>query len=102
MADPPKMRIDRFLWWARIAKSRSIAQKMAEAGTLRLDGRRIDRAHAQVRPGSIIAFARGGDVRVLRVESLPTRRGPPAEAALLFTDLRTIDTKSVDASVDAA
>ncbi|MBW4330651.1 RNA-binding S4 domain-containing protein [Stakelama sp. CBK3Z-3] len=91
------MRIDRFLWWSRIAKSRSIAQKMAEAGTLRLDGRRIDRSHAQVRPGAIIAFARDGAVRILRVEALPTRRGPPAEAARLFTELKPGDTKGVDA-----
>ncbi|GGO92624.1 RNA-binding S4 domain-containing protein [Stakelama pacifica] len=102
MADTPRMRIDRFLWWARVTKSRSIAQKMAESGTMRLDGRRIDRAHAQVRPGSIIAFARDGSVRILRVEALPVRRGPPAEAATLFTELIPGNTKDVDASSDAA
>ncbi len=81
------MRIDRFLWWARLAHSRSVAQVMAEAGTLRIDGRRIDRAHAAVRPGAIVACAAHGRVRVLRVETLPARRGPPAEAAALYTPL---------------
>lgn len=81
------MRIDRFLWWARITKTRDQAQEMAEGGHLRLDGRRIDRAHASVRIGSVIGFFRGGRVRIVRVEALPTRRGPPAEAAALVTEL---------------
>lgn len=81
------MRIDRFLWWARITKTRGSAQEMAEGGHLRLDGRRIDRAHAAVRIGSVIGFFRGGRVRIVRVEALPTRRGPPAEAAMLVTEL---------------
>jgi ribosome-associated heat shock protein Hsp15 len=60
---------------------------LAEGGHLRLDGRRIDRAHAVVRVGSVIGFFRGGRVRIVRVEALPTRRGPPAEAAALVTEL---------------
>lgn len=86
---PPAMRIDLFLWYARLARSRSAAQAMASAGTMRLDGRRIERAHAQVRPGAIIAFPLAGHVRVLRVIALPTRRGPPAEAAALYESLMT-------------
>ncbi|MBX9882654.1 MAG: RNA-binding S4 domain-containing protein [Sphingomonas sp.] len=85
------LRIDKFLWFARLAKTRDAAQAAAEAGQIRLDGRRVDRAHAPVRVGSVIALVRGGAVRVLRVEALPTRRGPPAEAAALYTDLAGID-----------
>lgn len=81
------MRIDRFLWWARITKTRDQAQALAEGGHLRIDGRRIDRAHAAVRVGSVIGTFRGGRVRILRVEALPSRRGPPAEAATLVTEL---------------
>lgn len=81
------MRIDRFLWWARITKTRDQAQQLAEGGHLRLDGRRIDRAHAAVRVGSVIGTFRGGRVRILRVEALPTRRGPASEAAALVTEL---------------
>ncbi|MBR0553306.1 RNA-binding S4 domain-containing protein [Sphingomonadaceae bacterium LXI357] len=91
------MRLDRFLWWARLAPTRKVAQAMAEAGTLRLDGRRIDRAHAAVRPGAIIAYARHGKVRVLRVAALPRRRGPPAEAASLYEDLQPGSANPVDA-----
>jgi len=81
------LRIDLFLWYARIARSRAIAQSLAEAGTIRLDGRRIDRAHALVRVGSVLGFVQGGAVRVLRIEALPSRRGSPAEAALLYVEL---------------
>ena len=74
------MRVDLFLWYVRIAKTRSIARDLACDGHLRLDGRAIDRAHAPVRVGNILTFAHHGHVRVLRVAALPHRRGPaPAE-----------------------
>jgi ribosome-associated heat shock protein Hsp15 len=81
------MRLDRFLWFARLAKTRQAAQALAVAGTLRLDGRRIDRAHAPVRIGSVIAFVQGSRVRVIRIAMLPERRGPAAEAAMLYDEL---------------
>jgi len=81
------MRLDRFLWWVRLARTRSAAQAMAEDGHLRIDGRAVDRAHCPVRPGSVLTFAAHGRVRVVRVEQLPARRGPPAEARLCYRDL---------------
>ena len=86
------MRLDKFLWFARIVKTRSLAQAIAEQGRLRLDGRVVDRAHSPVRPGSVLTFALNGRVRVIRVETLPTRRGPPAEVASCISDLSpTVD-----------
>lgn len=102
MTDAPTMRLDRFLWFARLAKTRGAAQKIAEAGTLRLDGRRIERAHAPVRVGAVLAFPLGGRVRVLRVEALPSRRGPAAEAAALYTALEIAAPKGVDAPESGA
>lgn len=81
------IRLDRFLWFARLVKTRGAAQDLAETGTLRLDGRRIERSSAQVRVGSVIAFPLRGKVRVLRVEALPSRRGPAPEAATLYQEL---------------
>ncbi len=81
------MRIDKFLWFARIVKTRSLARQMAVNGRLRLSGRVIDRPHAVVRVGDVMSFAVHGKVRVLRIEALPQRRGPPGEARLLYTDL---------------
>lgn len=81
------MRLDRFLWWARLAKTRSAAQAIAADGRLRIDGRAIDRAHAAVRVGNVLTYAAGARVRVLRVEALPTRRGPAPEAQACYADL---------------
>jgi len=90
------MRLDRFLWFARIVKSRSAAQAVAEKGTLRIDGRRIERSAAPVRIGSVLAFPLHGLVRVLRVEALPRRRGPPAEALACYQELKTAPDPSVE------
>ncbi|HMG47111.1 MAG TPA: RNA-binding S4 domain-containing protein [Allosphingosinicella sp.] len=85
MAD--SLRLDKFLWYARIVKTRVLAQALAEQGRLRLNGRRVDRAHAPVRPGDVLSFAQRGEVRVLRIEALPVRRGPAPEARLCYCEL---------------
>ncbi|MBV9931844.1 MAG: RNA-binding S4 domain-containing protein [Alphaproteobacteria bacterium] len=81
------LRLDKFLWFARIVKTRGQAQALAEDGRLRIDGRVVDRAHAPVRVGDVLSFALRGRVRVLRVEALPARRGAPAEARTLYAEL---------------
>ncbi|MEP9403013.1 RNA-binding S4 domain-containing protein [Sphingomonas silueang] len=96
------LRIDLFLWYARFAKSRSTAQAIAATGMLRIDGRRIERAHCPVRVGNIVAFPLHGQVRILRVEALPVRRGPPAEAQALYTLLEPGRSSPVDESDSAA
>lgn len=83
------MRVDRFLWFVRLAKTRSAAQAIAEKGTLRIDGRRIERSATPVRIGSVVAFPLYGQVRVLRIAALPSRRGPPAEAIACYENLIT-------------
>ena len=85
MAD--SLRLDKFLWFARIVKTRALAQQLAEQGRIRIGGRVADRAHAPVRVGDVLAFALRGTVRVIRVEALPSRRGPAAEARLSYSEL---------------
>ena len=87
MAEGESLRLDKFLWWARIVKTRGEAQALAEEGHLRIGGRPVAQAHAPVRAGDVLSFAVRGRVRVLRVEALPTRRGPPAEARLLYSEV---------------
>lgn len=95
------MRIDRYLWFARLAKTRPIAQAIATKGTLRIDGRRIDRAHATVRIGSVLAWPWNGGVRIVRIEALPNRRGPAIEAAALYTAIESPASNPVDAGSHA-
>lgn len=81
------LRLDKWLWFARLTKSRTQAANLCEARRLRVDGRVIEKASATVRPGSILAFADGDGIRVLRVEHLGERRGPYPEARALYTEL---------------
>ncbi len=81
------LRLDRFLWFARIVKTRAAAQALAEQGRLRVGGRVVDRAHALVRPGDVLSFACRGRVRVLRIEALPVRRGAAEEARTLYSEM---------------
>ncbi len=84
---PERLRLDKFLWFARIVKTRGDAQALAEQGRLRLNGRVVDKSHAAVGAGDVLSFAVHGRVRVLRIEALPVRRGPPAEARTLYEEL---------------
>lgn len=91
---PPQggtLRIDKFLWFTRLARSRSYAQALAEEGHIRLNGRRIDRAHAPVRPGDLITLPHGASARVVRVSMLPARRGPAPEAQGCYEEIRVGD-----------
>ncbi len=81
----PGLRLDKWLWFARLAGSRSSAQDLCQSRRLRLDGRVIERSCVQVRPGSILAFPRGDAVIAVRVEALGDRRGPFEEARRLYT-----------------
>lgn len=74
------MRIDKLLWYLRLAPTRPVAQAMAEGGHMRLNGRRIDRAHQKVVRGDVLTVATGNTVRVFEMLALPTRRGPAPEA----------------------
>ncbi|MGN6269417.1 MAG: S4 domain-containing protein [Sphingomonas sp.] len=85
------MRLDRFLWHARIVKTRAFAQALAGSGHLRIDGRAVDRAAAPVRVGNVLTFAdHRGAVRAIRIAALPARRGPPAEARACYADLANV------------
>jgi ribosome-associated heat shock protein Hsp15 len=88
-ADPPAaaMRLDKFLWFVRLARTRSLAQTVAAGGHLRIDGRPVDRAHVAVRVGQVLSFALHDRVRIVRIEALPARRGPAPEARRCYTDL---------------
>jgi len=74
------MRIDKLLWYLRLAKTRTFAQALAEEGHIRLNSRRVDRAHQKVAPGDVLTLPLGPQVRVIELLVLPTRRGPASEA----------------------
>ena len=81
------MRIDRFLFFIRLAKSRTLAQSLVETGHIRIDGKRVTKASDEVRVGSIVALPLHGRTRVLRVIDLPSRRGPASEARACYAEV---------------
>lgn len=74
------VRIDKLLWFLRFVRTRSLAQALVSAGHLRLNGRRIERAHQGVRIGDVLVLPLPGGVRVVEVLALPDKRGPAREA----------------------
>jgi ribosome-associated heat shock protein Hsp15 len=78
------MRIDRFLFFIRLAKSRTLAQAIVDTGHVRIDGRRAAKPSDPVRVGAVVALPLHGTVQVLRILVLPTRRGPPGEARACY------------------
>lgn len=81
------MRIDRFLFFIRLARSRTLAQGIVDEGHVRIDGRRVEKSSEEVRVGSVVALPLHGRVRILKVISLPERRGPAPEARLCYEEL---------------
>lgn len=83
----PEQRIDRWLWFTRLIKSRTQAAELVSAGKVRLNGERISKPSRSVKPDDVLTFALAGHIRVLKVLAPGTRRGPAPEARLLYEDL---------------
>jgi len=81
------VRIDRFLFFIRLLKSRTLAQGVIQAGFVRIDGKRVEKSSEEVQVGSILALPLRGRVRILRVLALPNRRGPASEARAYYEEL---------------
>ncbi|MEP1574877.1 MAG: RNA-binding S4 domain-containing protein [Roseibium album] len=81
------MRIDKWLWYARVTKSRSLAQKLATTGHVRINRDKISSASKTVRIGDVLTIALERRVLVLKIAGLGSRRGPFEEARKLYEDL---------------
>lgn len=86
MADT-SIRLDQFLCFARFAKTRALAQAIVGEGHVRLDGRPVHKCSTTVKVGSVLGLPLHGQVRIVRVEAIPGRRGPAPEARLCYTEL---------------
>ncbi len=87
-ADPSaRLRVDKWLWYARFFKTRTLAAAQVSAGHVRLNGDKIHKPAQGVAPGDVLTFAQGKRIRVIRIEALGTRRGPAPEAQALYDDI---------------
>lgn len=87
MVAEPGRRIDKWLWYVRLAKTRTAAQRLAISGSVRVNREKNTSASRMVRIGDVLTVGIGTGVRVLRVVALGERRGPASEARLLYEDL---------------
>jgi ribosome-associated heat shock protein Hsp15 len=78
------LRIDKLLWFLRLAATRDLAREWAIAGHIRLNGRRIERASSTIRAGDVLVLPLRGTVRVIEVLDIPSRRGPAPEAQACY------------------
>ena len=91
ITEQDSLRVDKYLWFARFFKTRSLATKRANGGRIRINGNKIKKSSDTVRIGDILTFAQGNEIRVIRVLNLGTRRGPAQEAQSLYEDITPND-----------
>ena len=82
----PTQRLDRWLFFARIFKSRSLAQTAIEEGRVYVEGKSTVKCSDTVKPGDKVVVAQGSSHRWLTVLAPGTRRGPAPEAATLYDE----------------
>lgn len=82
-----RQRLDKWLWYARFFKTRSLATRVCTASRVRINRVVVAKANAAVKIGDVLTFPQASRIRVVEVAALGERRGPAAEARALYTDL---------------
>lgn len=83
---PQKIRLDKWLWYARIVKTRTLAQKLIAGGNVRVDGERVSQTAQKVRAGQTLTISVADAIKILEIVAVGERRGPAPEAQLLYND----------------
>ena len=86
MSDAESLRIDKWLWAARVFKTRSLAATACAGGKVDVNEQSVKPARL-VRPGDLLHVTIGPSRRVLRIVGLSERRGPASDARQLYDDL---------------
>jgi ribosome-associated heat shock protein Hsp15 len=81
-----QLRLDKWLWFARVVKSRTLAAGLVEDGKVRVNRDRTTKPSQTVRVGDVLTISVGPRIRILEVAAIGARRGPASEAQALFID----------------
>jgi ribosome-associated heat shock protein Hsp15 len=90
-APAQKLRLDKWLWYARFFKTRSLAASVVAGGAVRINGTPASKRSTTIGAGDVLTFAKDDHIRVIRIEACGIRRGPAPEAQGLYTDLSPPD-----------
>lgn len=101
MAAEGRQRVDKWLFFARVVKSRTLAAKLAQSGRVRINRDKTGQAADTVRPGDVLTITLDRRVLVYRVVGCGTRRGPAEEARSLYEDLSPPPAERDEALPDA-
>ncbi|SES15494.1 heat shock protein Hsp15 [Tranquillimonas rosea] len=85
--EPARIRLDKWLYFARFFKTRALAAKVVTAGQVRVNATRVSKPSRSVGPGDVLTFPQARAVRVVRIRAAGERRGPAPEAQTLYEDL---------------
>ena len=96
------LRVDKWLWYARFFKSRTLAVKLCVGRRLRVYGETGIKPHHLIKVGDVLTFPKGPHIRVIKIIALATRRGPAPEAQALYEDLEPPVTQKEKSSSQVA
>jgi len=82
-----KLRLDKWLWYARFFKSRTLSAEAVTGGKVRVNRQPVHKPEFTIKPGDVLTFAQSRQIRVIEVLALGHRRGPAPEAQSLYRDL---------------
>lgn len=101
-SDTVKLRIDKWLWYARVVKTRSLATKLVQGGNVRVNREKISNASRGIKVDDVLTISVHERIRILKIVELGERRGPAKEAQLLYEDLSPQPTKKSSEEFAAA
>ncbi len=97
--DLKKLRLDKWLWYARVVKTRTLASKLVQAGHVRVNSEKVSSASYTIKLDDVLTIKFATRIRILKVKAFCERRGSAKEAAVLFDDLSPVPIKRKDTPV---
>ena len=88
------LRLDIYLYYIRIFKSRSIATKFVLTNRLRISGQVTQKPHKMISIGDVLTMTINDNIKVLKVLDIPNRRGPYSESLNFYEDITPIESIS--------
>ena len=85
------IRLDIYLYYIRVFKSRSIATKFVSTNRLRISGQVTQKPHKMISIGDVLTLSINDNIKILKVLDIPNRRGPYSESLNFYEDITPIE-----------